>query len=291
MVTIHPTAIVSPAAELGVQVHIGPFAIVEAGAQVGDRCVIGARAIVKEGTQLGPENQLFEAAIIGGLPQHLKVGDSVGTLRMGRGNIVRENVTIHRAFRPQEATLVGDENMFMVNVHIAHDCVIGNRTIMANNVMLAGHVTVEDRAYLSGGVAVHQFCRIGTVAMVGGQSHITRDVPPFMTVDGETSRVVGMNLIGLRRAGFSPEELADIKAAYRILYRSGLVWSDILAELRRQFPSGPAAQLTAFLERPGRGILPDRRARATSLKLADFREGDEPQGEQEESQRQQRRVG
>lgn len=274
MVTIHPTAIVSPAAELGVQVTIGPFALVEPGAQVGDRCELAARATIKEGTRLGPENHVAEGAVIGGLPQHLRAGKTVGTVRVGRGNIIRENVTIHRAFRPTDETVVGDENMLMVNVHIAHDCVIGSRTIIANNVMLAGHVTVEDRAYLSGGVAAHQFCRIGSLAMVGGQSHIVRDVPPFMTVDGESSRIVGINTIGMRRAGFTTEQLQEVKRAYRVMYRSGLAWNEMLHELKQQFRGEPVAHLIAFLEHPGRGITLDRRGSAQPLKLADFRDSE-----------------
>jgi UDP-N-acetylglucosamine acyltransferase len=270
--TIHPTALVSPDARLGVQVSIGPFAIVEAGAEIGDRCQIGPRVSIKSGTSLGEDNQVFESAVLGGLPQHLRAGQHVGTLRIGRANLIRENVTIHRAFRPDGATVVGDENMIMINTHIAHDCVIGSNTILANNVMLAGHVEVDDRAYLSGAVGIHQFCRVGRLAMVGGQGHITRDVPPFVTVDGESSYVVGLNVIGLRRAGYGSDELKQIKAAYRVLYRSSdRLWAEIQRELPRQFPSGPAAELAQFVQHSGRGITPERRERPGTLKLAEFR--------------------
>ena len=274
MTTIHPTALVSPDAQVGVQVSIGPFAIVEAGARVGDRCQIGARVSIKSGTTRGEENQMFESAVIGGLPQHLRAGQQVGSLRIGRANLIRENVTIHRAFRPEGTTVLGDENMVMINTHIAHDCVIGSHTILANNVMLAGHVEVDDRAYLSGAVGIHQFCRVGRLAMVGGQSRITRDVPPFVTVDGESSCVVGLNVIGLRRAGMTSQELSEIKAAYRVLYRTDLRWAEVLVALRERFTSGPAALLAQFVQTEGRGMTPERRGRATTLRLADYREKD-----------------
>jgi UDP-N-acetylglucosamine acyltransferase len=271
--TIHPTALVSPDAQLGVQVTVGPFAIVEEGTVIGDRCQIGARASVKTGTTLGADNQIFESAVIGGLPQHLRAGQQVGVLRIGRANLIRENVTIHRGFRPDGVTELGDENMIMINTHIAHDCVIGSHTILANNVMLAGHVEVADRAYLSGAVGIHQFCRVGRLAMVGGQSRITRDVPPFVTVDGESSCVVGLNVIGLRRAGLSNREVSEIKAAYRVLYRGeARLWAETLAALREQFTSGPAGELAEFVQKDGRGITPERRERPATLRLADFRE-------------------
>jgi UDP-N-acetylglucosamine acyltransferase len=144
-------------------------------------------------------------------------------------------------------------------VHVAHDCRVGNNTIFANNAMLAGHVTVGDRAYLSGAVAVHQFCRIGSLAMVGGQSHVTKDVPPYVTVDGLSSFVVGLNQIGLRRAGFSLEDIRRLKEAYRVIYRSRLTWNEILGRLQKEFCQGPPAQFHQFLSTTTRGILSERR--------------------------------
>lgn len=278
MTTVHPTALVSPSAHLGTDVVIGPYAIIEDHVVVGDGSIVEARVTIKSGTILGRNNHIFEGACLGGYPQHLRAGPAVGGLRVGNGNLIREFVTIHRAVTPDGWTEVGDENMLMVGVHIAHDCRVGSRTIMANNVLLAGHVTVDDRAYLSGAVAVHQFCRIGRCAMVGGQSHITRDVPPFVTVDGETSRVVGLNLIGLRRAGYTTEEIQQLKQAYRVLYRSDKPWLVVLAELRQKFPHGPAAEYGPFLAQCTRGIVPERRRLPTMLRIADFR--DEPDAQQ-----------
>jgi UDP-N-acetylglucosamine acyltransferase len=166
--------------------------------------------------------------------------------------------------------MIGDQNYIMVNVHIAHDCHIGNNTIIANNAMLSGHITVEDRAYISGAVGIHQFCRVGSLAMVGGQAHITRDVPPFVTVDGQSSLIVGLNSVGLRRSGMSKDELASLKEAYRMIYRSGAPWSEILATLQSQFNTGPASRFLEFFSGGKRGFTPARRnGAATTLKLVE----------------------
>ena len=184
---IHPSALVSPRAQIDADVRIGPLCIVEDDVTIGAGCILEASVVVKSGVVLGRNNHVFEGAVIGGPPQHVHMPARPGRVIIGSGNVIRENVTIHRALQPERATLVGDNNLLMCNAHIAHDCQVGNNTIIVNNVMLAGHVIVEDRAYVSGAVAVHQFCRIGTLAMVGGQAHINKDVPPFVTVDPQRS--------------------------------------------------------------------------------------------------------
>ncbi|HEX3871902.1 MAG TPA: acyl-ACP--UDP-N-acetylglucosamine O-acyltransferase, partial [Pirellulales bacterium] len=256
---IHPLAVVHPTAQLGRDVEVGPFAIVEAGAVVGDRCVLDAYAVIKQGTTLGCDNHVFERATIGGLPQHVRMPEHIGTVTIGSGNTFRENVTVHRSLHAGTTTCIGDHNFVMVGVHVAHDCTIGNHTIFANNVMLAGHVTVEDKAYLSGSVAVHQFCRVGRLAMVGGLARLTKDVPPYVTVDGGSSFVVGLNTVGLRRAGFKNPQIEQLKDAYRLIYRSGLKWQEILDRLKTDFTSAPAAAFTAFLPDAKRGVVPERR--------------------------------
>jgi UDP-N-acetylglucosamine acyltransferase len=256
---IHPLALVSPEANLGSEVEIGPFCVIEPGTVIGDRCKLAARVTIKEGTRLGPENEIHEGVVLGGKPQHLRAGEQLGELRIGSRNTIRENVTVHRGLNPSTHTEIGDQNLIMVNAHIAHDCHVGNHVVIVNNVLLAGHVTVGDRAYLSGAAAVHQFCRIGPYAMVGGQSHISQDVPPFVTIDGKTTTVVGLNVIGLRRAGLSPEEIGQLKQAYRVIYRSGLTWTETLQILAEQFPSGPAAQFLPFLSTGKRGFVQERR--------------------------------
>jgi UDP-N-acetylglucosamine acyltransferase len=183
-------------------------------------------------------------------------------------------VTIHCGLSEDDWTIVGDGCMIMVNAHIAHDCRIGNSVVMCNNAMLAGHITIEDRAYISGGVGVHQFCRVGQLAMVGGHAHVNRDVPPFVTIDGLNSDVVGLNLIGLRRNGFGEREVADLKSAYRMIYRSDLPWREILETLKQEFSSGPAAAYYEFLRHGKRGIMRERRGPARPT-IRIFREEDD----------------
>lgn len=256
---IHPSAIVDPSVQIGSGATIGPFCVIERDVRLGEDCHLAAHVVVKNGTVLGPGNLVFEGAVLGGLPQHVNIPENPGRLVIGAGNTIRENVTFHRALQEDGETIIGDNNLFMVNTHIAHDCRIGNHTIFTNNSMLAGHVTIGDRAYLSGAAAAHQFCRIGAYAMVGGQAHINKDVPPFVTLDGLSSHVVGLNSIGLRRAGFTSQQISQLKEAYRVIYRSGLCWNDILQKLQEDFTDGPAAQFYQFLSTTTRGIMAERR--------------------------------
>ena len=255
---IHPKALVSPEAQIGKNVHIGPFCIVEDDVVIGDGCVLEARVSVKNGVTLGKENHILEGAVIGGLPQCVDLDDVNSRVIIGNGNIIRENVTIHRSMKEDDATEIGDDCMLMVNVHIAHDCRIADGVIMANNVMLAGHVSVGARAFISGAVGVHQFCRIGSLAMVGGQAHIVKDVPPFVTVDGLSSEVVGLNKVGLRRAKMTVEDRNTLKAVYKILYGKGMPWSEIVKKIDEEYTSGPGLEMARFLATTTRGITPER---------------------------------
>ena len=257
--SIHPLAVVSPLAEIGPGVKIGPYCVIEPNVTIGPDCILESHVVIKEGTTLGPRNRVFEGAVLGGLPQHVHVPERPGKVVIGSGNTIRENVTIHRALDENRATVIGDNCLLMVNSHIAHDCHLGNNVILTNNVMLAGHITVGDRAYLSGAAGVHQFCRIGTLAMVGGQAHLSQDVPPFVTVDGLSSLVVGLNQVGLRRAGYDLAKIQQLKDAYRVIYRSGLMWKEILEILRTDFAVGPAALFYEFLSTTKRGIVSERR--------------------------------
>lgn len=256
---IHPTAVVSPRAEIAPDVVIHPGCVIEADVSIGAGCVLECGVVIKSGTTLGRENHIYERAILGGLPQHTRMPKQAGRLTIGDGNTFREHVTVHRALHEGTATKVGNQNLLMVNVHVAHDCQLGNHLIIANNAMLAGHVTVDDRAYLSGAVGVHQFCRIGAFAMVGGQARVVKDIPPFVTVDGGSTMVVGLNQVGLRRNGFSQEQIDELKAAYRFIYRSGLRWSEMLERLSIEFPTGPAAMFAEFFRGGRRGFTPERR--------------------------------
>ena len=256
---IHPSAIVNPSAQINSDVQIGPFCIVEAAVVIGPGSILESRAVLKEGTILGANNHVFEGVVLGGLPQHIHAPAQPGHIILGAGNTIRENATIHRALMPDHATIVGDNCLLMVNTHVAHDCHLGNNVIVTNNAMLAGHVRVDDRAYISGAAGVHQFCRVGTLAMVGGQAHLVQDVPPYVTVDGLSSLVVGLNKIGLRRAGYDQATIQHLMSAYRLIYRSGLRWTDILEQLRTRFPIGPAAAFYEFLSTTARGIVSERR--------------------------------
>jgi UDP-N-acetylglucosamine acyltransferase len=258
-VQIHPTALVSPQAHIGRGVSIGPFSIVEPDVTIGDGCQLAARVIVKTGTILGDNNTVYEGAVLGGFPQHTRMPERLGTVAVGSGNTFRENCTVHRALNEGGVTKLGSGSLFMVGVHIAHDCQVADNVILANNTLLAGFVTVGDRAFISGAVAVHQFCRVGRLAMVGGCARVVQDIPPYVTVDGRGGLIVGLNLVGLRRNGYASSDMAQLKAAYRVIYRQGLPWKEVLENLKQQFTSGPAADFYPFLSQGTRGFVQERR--------------------------------
>ncbi len=280
--TIHPSAVVSPLAKLGRDVVIGAFCNVEAGALIGEGCRLDARVTIKEGVTLGANNEVGEGAVIGARAQHLHNGPAGGNLVVGDNNKIREYVTMHRAFKPGDATRIGSGNMFMVGVHVAHDCVIGNHIVAVNNALFGGHVQIADRAFIGGAVGVHQFCRIGSFAMVGACTKIVKDVPPYVTVDGTPAAVVGLNKVGLRRGGMDAGSLQQLKDAYRVIYRRGRLWKDVLDQLRTQFNSGPAAAYLEFFQTGKRGFTPERRTpKAAMLRLVT--EGDDSQDRQSEA--------
>jgi UDP-N-acetylglucosamine acyltransferase len=258
-VLIHPTAIVHPRAELAADVRIGPFCIVEEDTAIGPATNLAGHVVVKAGTRIGSGNAVSEFAVLGGLPQHVSPPGTAGRLTIGDANMIREHVTMHRSLYADKATSVGSGGMFMAGCHVAHDCVVGNRVILANDVLLAGHVQVGDRACFGGAAAIQQFCRIGQVAMVGGMARVTQDVPPFVLVDGGTTMVVGLNRVGLRRAGMSPEEIAELKEAYRIVYRRGLTAKNAASELMERFAAGAPRDLARFLKQGEHGFVQERR--------------------------------
>ena len=266
--SIHPLANVSPEARLGVGVSIGAFASVEADVELGDHCVVASGAVLKSGVKAGANNEFCEHAVIGGAPQHAGRPQHIGRVVIGDNNVFREYVTIHRALKPETATTVGTGNYVMASVHFGHDCTVGNHAIFANGALLGGHVSVSDRAFVSGAVAVHQFCRVGRLAMVGGHARVVQDVPPFMLLDGQSGCIVGLNVVGLRRSGHTSEDIAALKSAYRLVYRRGLPWKDVLEALRTEFTSGPVTQLLDFLSAGTRGFVQERRAPpAATLRL------------------------
>jgi UDP-N-acetylglucosamine acyltransferase len=215
---VHKLACVSPDAELGNDNVIGPFAVIEAGAVLGNQNQVAAHAVIKSHTRLEDANQVFEHAVLGGLPQDLGFDQSATYVQIGSHNVFRESVTIHRATQAGAATIIGNHCYLMAYTHFAHDCVVGDHVILANAANVGGHVHVGDRAFLAGGVMVHQFCHIGHNAMIGGNAKITQDVLPYMLVDGNPARVRGLNLVGLKRAGFSRDDMRALKSAYRSLF-------------------------------------------------------------------------
>ena len=240
--------------------------MVEPGVEIGDNTRLASRVVVRTGTRLGRDNVVCEGAVIGGMPQHLHMPQFPGRVVIGDGNVLRENVTVHRAMEAEQATRIGNGCLLMVGAHVAHDCTLGDHVILTNNSMLGGHVTVADRAYVSGGVAVHQFCRIGRLAMVGGLARVRQDVPPFVTVDGGSTMIVGLNRVGLRRAGFTSEQMSELKAAYRTIYRGGLAWNEMLAALPRSSPRALPPSFTPSLSATinaasSRNAAPHRRHR------------------------------
>ena len=276
MPLIHPTAAISPGAVIGRDTAIGPFSVIEDNVQIGDGCQIASHVVIKSGTKLGPNNRIAERVVLGGLPQHVHAPDHPGQLVIAENNVIRECVTIHRALKSTDVTLIGAHNLIMVGTHIGHDCRISDHTIMVNSVMLAGHVEVHDHAYLSGAVAIHQFCRVGSYAMVGGMARVRHDVPPCITVDGETTKAVGLNLVGLRRHGFNRQEISRLKEAYRTLYCRGLTWNEICDNLHLQCTSDSVTQFLEFLVSSNRGIIGQRRsANPTTLKLHSTNPSDE----------------
>ncbi len=273
---VHPLACVSPNADLGTGTQVGPFAVIEDGVVTGPHCRIEAHAVVKQGTVLGADNHVCEFAALGGQAQHIAPPEAAGGLRIGNGNVFREHSSVHRAMNAGHETVIGNKNLLMVNAHVAHDCILGSQIILANNVMLAGHVEVQDRAYFGGAVGVHQFCRVGQLTMVGGQARVTKDVPPYVMVDGESSCIVGLNVIGLRRAGFSATEIAELKDAYRFVYRSGLLWAEMIEQLPEQI-TATSAPFAEFFAGGQRGFTPERRGPATRniIKLPQRQERDQ----------------
>lgn len=231
---IHPTAIVSDSAKLGVNINIGAYAILEADTIIGDHTEIRAHACIKRFTTIGDSNVVYEGAVIGGEPQDLGFRNCPSFVRLGDRNRIREGVTIHRGTQEGSETIVGSDCFLMAYSHVAHNCQLGNNVILANNVALAGHVEIEDQVFISGGVVVHQFCRLGRLAMLGGNAKIVQDCLPFVITDGMPGRASGLNIIGLRRAGFKASDISELKRAYRMLLRSGIRLEEALEKLAEQ---------------------------------------------------------
>ena len=252
---IHPTATIHPKAELGEGVIIGPYAVIGEHVRLGAETNVGSHVVIEGWTNIGQSCEIGVGAVLGSAPQDLKYRGQRSFLRIGDHSCIREYVTVHRSAEEDGATIVGAHAFLMAYTHVAHDCRLGDHVIMVNYAGLSGYVEVEDRAFISGHNAVHQFVRIGYLAMVSGASRVVKDVPPFMIAEGNPTRIRGLNVVGMRRLGLSHKVRGELRHAYRLLYRSGLNTSQALAGMRQVgLSSSEVQRLIAFVEGAKRGI-------------------------------------
>ena len=252
--TIAPTARIDRGASIGARVRIGDFCIVENEVTIGADCVLEPYVYVKRWTTLGERNEISAGTVLGTDPLDKGFTGERSYLRIGNGNKIREHYTISRGTAPESVTQIGDNNYVMTSGHIAHNCTIGNGTVIASCALVAGYVEVEDQAFISGGVVIHQYSKIGRLAMIGGNTRVNRDVPPFFLYSGFDVEAKGLNLVGLKRAGYKVSELAALKRAYQILYRSKLKLADALVKIETEVATSAARHLVAFVRRSSRGI-------------------------------------
>lgn len=259
MPNIHPTAIIEDGAEVHASAVIGPYSIIEKGAVVGADCVIDSNVRIYGFTRLGKKNRVCHGATLGSEPQDLGYTPDKGKpLVIGDHNHFKEGVNISHGIKEDHGTVIGDHNYLMAYSHVGHDCVVGDHNIFANTATLAGHVTVEHHVFLSGQTATHQFCRIGAYCMIAGVTGVPQDVPPFVIADGHRAEIVGLNLVGLRRNGFSQEQRSAIKRTYRLYYKSGLKPKEALERLKQEEGSEEVAQIVRFIEGSRRGLIGHR---------------------------------
>ena len=251
---IAPTARVHPDAVIGPGTRVGEFCVIEQDVVIGANCLFEPYVFVKRWTSMGDNNEISSGTVLGTDPLDKNFTGARSYLRMGNGNKIREHFTISRGTKPEAETLIGDGNYVMTSGHIAHDCRIGNNTVIASCVLVAGYVEVEDQAFISGPLGIHQFSKIGRLAMIGGMTRVNQDAPPFFMYVGSPMEPKGLNLVGLRRAGFGVEEIRRLKTAYTLLYRSGLSLSSALERIEAEVPSETTAHLVAFIRRSKRGI-------------------------------------
>lgn len=253
---IQPSAIIHPSAEIAENVSIGPFSIIGEDVRIGPGTIIDSHVVIDRWTEIGADNHIFQFASIGAEPQDLKFQGEKTILKIGDRNRIREFVTLNRGTPGGGGlTQIGDDNLFMSYSHVAHDCRVGQQVILANGATLAGHVEVEDYAILGGLTAVHQFCRIGCHTMTSGGAMIAQDILPFTVAQGDRAKMMGLNLVGLKRRGFGAETIRGIKQAYRLLLRSGLRMEEALRQIEEELEQTPELQhFVEFVRSSQRGI-------------------------------------
>lgn len=251
---IHPTAVISAEAELADDVVVGPFAVIEGAVKIGPGCVLRPHVHLCGPLTMGAGNQVFGGAVLGERPQHMKYNDEPTRTEIGDHNIFREHVTVHRGTTHSWATRIGSHNFFMAHSHVAHDCQIGSRCVMANGALLGGHCIIHDGAFLSGNAALHQFCIVGRLAMLGGGSINTKDVPPFVIQQG-INCLMGVNVVGMRRAGLSNEQITAVRRAFRILFHEGNLLSVAMPQVEQELgASDVVTELLTFIRQSKRGV-------------------------------------
>lgn len=254
--SIHPLAQISGKAKLGRGNTIGPFTVIEEGVEIGSDNVIGASVLICRGTALGHHNEIHQGAVIGNTPQDLAYKGAPTFTRIGNHNVIREYVTIHRGTKEGTATVIGDDNYLMANSHVAHNCTIANRVILVNLASLTGYCVVEEGAFLSGMTGLHQFCRVGRYAIVSALSVTNKDIPPYAIVGGRPAAVQGVNIVGLRRAGFSAEVRMEIRRAFKTLFEPGVNMDRAVKKVEATKPSAEVRYLLDFIQASSRGMCP-----------------------------------
>ncbi|MFH1878802.1 MAG: acyl-ACP--UDP-N-acetylglucosamine O-acyltransferase [Candidatus Omnitrophota bacterium] len=254
---IHRTAFISKEAEIDPSAEVGTNVTIEGQVKIGPRVKIMANACIRGGTDIGEGTVVHPGAVIGNDPQDYAYKGAPTFTKIGKNNVIREYVTIHRGTKEGSSTIVGDNNYLMVQAHLGHNCVLGDNIIIANSALLAGYVEVGKGAFISGNVVFHQFCRIGAYAMIGGFTGVNKDVPPYMLVRGP-SLIRGVNLVGLRRGGFPRETISEIKGAYKLLFMSGLKVDEALEEIEHSYKSPEIVHLMDFIRNSKRGICRPR---------------------------------
>lgn len=253
---IHNTAIVSSKAEIGNNVQIGPFTIIEDKVKIGDNCSIGAHVTLAAGTILSKDVKIFNGAVLGTVPQDLKFSGEETTLEIGERTVIREYAFLNRGTKYSYKTVIGKDCFIMAFVHVAHDCVVGDGCILANGTQIAGHCSVDRNTILSGHVLMHQFTQVGSYCMIEGGAKVKRDIPPYLMIAGEPARFSGLNKIGLKRRGYTDEEIQILSDAYRTVYRSGITTVEAIDKLEADFINNEkVAVITEFLKRSKRGIV------------------------------------
>ena len=252
---IHPTAIIDPRAEIGKGVKIGPYAVIGPNVTIGDGTELMSHVVIDGWTTIGKDCRFFPSASIGSEPQDLKFNGEKSYVIIGDRSVFREFVTVSRATGEGEETRIGNDCLFQACTHVAHNCIVGNHVIMSNCAGLAGHVTVEDRVVIGGIAGVHQFVKVGRNAMIGGLAKVVQDIPPFVIADGQPARIIGLNSVGLARAGISEETRRELKKGFRLLYRSGLNLGQAIESMEQELNSSEEVEhLLRFLRNAERGI-------------------------------------